>query len=178
MYHAINYALGTRSSYFWRIILYRVLWGDLFMHISWARPLRGVITHTTGTRYFYSIPTFLLWQGFKLNILKCDGVILTMDLTKYTAKGNQEGNDNNRYIDVIMGTIVYQITSLTVVYSTVYSDADQRKYQSSASLTFVWGNHRRPVNTPHNWPVTWKMVPFHDVIMNPPFRTSAYNNFF
>ena len=35
-----------------------------------------------------------------------------------------------------------QITSLTVVYSTVYSDADQRKHQSSASLVFVWGIHR------------------------------------
>ena len=48
----------------------------------------------------------------------------------------------HHYIDVIMTTIVSQITSLTVVYSTVYSDADQRKHQSSASLAFVWGIHR------------------------------------
>ena len=46
------------------------------------------------------------------------------------------------YIDVIMITISSQITSLTVVYSTVYSDADQRKHQSPASLAFVWGIHR------------------------------------
>ena len=46
------------------------------------------------------------------------------------------------YDDVIMTTIASQITSLTVVYSTVYSDADQRKHQSSASLAFVWGIHR------------------------------------
>ena len=46
------------------------------------------------------------------------------------------------YIDVIMTTMASQITSLAVVYSTVYSDADQRKYQSSASLAFVWGIHR------------------------------------
>ena len=46
------------------------------------------------------------------------------------------------YADVIMTTIASQITSLTVVYSTVYSDADQRKHQSSASLAFVWGFHR------------------------------------
>ena len=39
--------------------------------------------------------------------------------------------------DVIMGAIASQITSLTIVYSTVYSDADQRKHESSASLTFV-----------------------------------------
>ena len=46
------------------------------------------------------------------------------------------------YIDVIMTTRASQITSLTVVYSTVYSDADQSKHQSSASLAFVWGIHR------------------------------------
>ena len=46
------------------------------------------------------------------------------------------------YTDVIMTTIASQITSLTVVYSTVYSDADQRKHQCSASLAFVWGIHR------------------------------------
>ena len=34
-------------------------------------------------------------------------------------------------------TMASQITSFTIVYSTVYSDADQRKYQSSASLAFV-----------------------------------------
>ena len=44
--------------------------------------------------------------------------------------------------DVIMTTIASQITSLTSVYSTVYSDADQRKRQSSASLAFVRGIHR------------------------------------
>ena len=46
------------------------------------------------------------------------------------------------YNDVIMTTIASQITSLTVVCSTVYSDADQRKHQSSASLAFVRGIHR------------------------------------
>ena len=39
-----------------------------------------------------------------------------------------------------MGAVASQITSLTIVYSTVYSDADQRKQQSSASLAFVRGN--------------------------------------
>ena len=70
------------------------------------------------------------------------------------------------YNDVIMGKIASQITSLAIVYSTVYSDADQRKHQSSASLAFVRGIHRGPVNSPHKWPVTRKMFPFDDVIMN------------
>ena len=64
-----------------------------------------------------------------------------------------------------MRAISSQITSFDIVSSTVYSGADQRKHQSSAPLAFVWGIHRWPVNSPHKWPVTWKMFPFDDVIM-------------
>ena len=64
-----------------------------------------------------------------------------------------------------MGLIASQIISLTIVYSTVYSDADERKHQSSASLAFVWGIHQVPVNSPRKWPVTRKMFLFDDVIM-------------
>ena len=69
------------------------------------------------------------------------------------------------YNYVIMDTIASQITSLTIVYSTVYSDADQRKHQSSASLAFVRGIHHGPVTSPHKWPVTRKMSPLDDVIV-------------
>ena len=69
------------------------------------------------------------------------------------------------YCDVKMGEMASQITSLTIVYSTVHSAADQRKYQSSASLAFLRGIHRWPVNSPHIWPVTRKIFPFDDVIM-------------
>ena len=71
------------------------------------------------------------------------------------------------YSDVIMGVIASQITSLTIVCTTVYSGADQGKHQSSASLAFVRGSHRSPVNSPPNWPVTRKMFSFDDVIMLP-----------
>ena len=53
-----------------------------------------------------------------------------------------------------MGSITSQNTSLTIVYSAVYSGADLRKHQSPASLAFV-----------HKGPVTRKMFPFDDVIM-------------
>ena len=69
------------------------------------------------------------------------------------------------YNDVIMSAMASQITSRTIIYSTVYSAADQRKHQSSASLAFVWGIHRWPVNSPHKVPVTRKMFPFDDVLM-------------
>ena len=74
------------------------------------------------------------------------------------------------YCDVIMGRVASQITSLTIVYTIVYSDADHSKHQNSVSLVFVLRIHRGPVNSPHKWPVTRKMLPFDDVIMNPSDR--------
>ena len=64
-----------------------------------------------------------------------------------------------------MSAMVSQITSLMVVHLIVYSGADQRKNESSASMGFVRGIHRWPVNSPHKGPVTRKMFPFDDVIM-------------
>ena len=68
------------------------------------------------------------------------------------------------YSDVIL-TKASRITSLAIVYSTLYFGVDQRKHQRSASITFVRGIHRWLVNSLHKWPVTRKMFPFDDVIM-------------
>ena len=69
------------------------------------------------------------------------------------------------YNDVIMTVVASQIISLTIVYSPIYSGANQRKHQSSASLAFMRGIHRWPVNSPHIGPITQKIFPFDDVIM-------------
>ena len=69
------------------------------------------------------------------------------------------------YNDVIMGSMASQITSPTIFYSTVYTDWDQRKHHSFESLAFVWGMHWGLVNSPHKWPIKWKMFPFDDIIM-------------
>ena len=69
------------------------------------------------------------------------------------------------YSDAIMSATASLITGDSIVCSTVYSGADQRKHQSSASLAFVRGIHRWPVNSPHKGPVTRKMFPFDDVIV-------------
>ena len=58
-----------------------------------------------------------------------------------------------------------QITRDSIVYSIFSSGADKRKYQSYASLAFVRGIHRWPVDSPPKGPVTRKMFPFDDVIM-------------
>ena len=71
-------------------------------------------------------------------------------------------NPLTHYCDVTMSSMASQITSLKIVYSSVYSVAVQRKHQSSASLAFLWG----PVNSRHKWPVTRKMFPFDDIIIH------------
>ena len=75
---------------------------------------------------------------------------------------NLTGSD---YSDVIVSAMGSQITSLKIVYWTIYSGTDQRKHQSSASLAFVWGIYRSPVKSSHKGPVTRKMFPFDDVDM-------------
>ena len=80
------------------------------------------------------------------------------DLTKLIA----------HYSDVITSAMASQITSLAIVYSTVYSGTDQRKHQSSALLARCEGNS--PVNSPHKGPVTRKMFPFDEVIINCKFE--------
>ena len=86
----------------------------------------------------------------------CIQLVMGMDYFVFGAK---------HYSDVIMSAIASQITSVSIVYSTVCWGADQRKHQSSASLAFVRGIHRWPGNSPHKWPVTRKMFPFDDDIM-------------
>ena len=65
--------------------------------------------------------------------------------------------DRLHYTDVIMGALASQIISLSIVCSTVCSGPDQRKHKSSASLAFVRGIHRWPVNSFHKGPVTGKI---------------------
>ena len=62
----------------------------------------------------------------------------------------------SHYYDAIMSAMASQITNLTIAYSSVYSEAGQRKHQRSASLAFVRGIHWWPVNSPHKGPLTRK----------------------
>ena len=86
-------------------------------------------------------------------------------MSKSKILGYREYSMSEYYNDAILSAMAAQITSLMIVYSAVYSSADQRKDQSSASLVFVSGIYRWPVNSPHKGPVTRKMFPFDDGIM-------------
>ena len=75
-----------------------------------------------------------------------------------------------------MIAIASQITNVSSVYSTDCSHAYQWKYQSSASLAFVRGIHRWPMNSHYKGPVTRKMFPFDDVI-GCPWNTTLVENY-
>ena len=111
-------------------------------------PERFIFNHTISAKIDRIV--FQLWKYVRTTI---------------SDKDVDRGCKHNHYIDVIMGTMTSQITSLTIVYPIVYSGADQRKHQSSVSLAFVRGIHRWSVNSTHKAPVTPKMFPLGDVIM-------------
>ena len=94
------------------------------------------------------------WNNFSiLKLQRCNRCSLGIDIKWF------------HYSGAVISTMAYQITSLTIIYATVDLSADQRKHQSSASLAFVWGIHRSPVNSPHKGPVIRKTFPFDDVII-------------
>ena len=92
-------------------------------------------------------------------------LLLWFDSYWWFTKNTPSTSRMSHYGDVIMSTMASQITSLTIVYSIVYSRADRRKTPKPASLAFMRGIHREPVNSPHKRPVTQKIFSFDDVIM-------------
>ena len=112
--------------------------------------------------------TILCWIGYSPRRASTfDNDVIVVGGSNSTCKPSKYPTSfiSKHYNDVIMSPMASLITSLAIVYSTVYSGADQRNHQSSASLAFVRGIHRWPVNSPYQGPVTRKMFPFYDVIM-------------
>ena len=160
-----------------------------FQHWKWFSLTHksGIIQNTNyshnGKKYHITISALHLMTFYRLHLIiiyvsRTNVLVLQTKLEK-KPHINQFHTDGTRlllkiryhaarvhYSDFIMSAMASQITSITIVYSTVYSGADQRKYQSSASLALVMGIHQWPVNSPHKGPVTRKMFPFDDVIMD------------
>ena len=109
---------------------------------------------------------FLIFELLKCGHMTFQTIAYPREICAFISHQDHYSNTIRHYNDVIMSAMASQITSLTIAYSTVYSVADQIKHQSYASLAFVRGIHRWPVNSPHKGPVTRKMFPFDDVIMN------------
>ena len=156
----------------WLIYLFFHLGAEPFYQIRIFRAIafRGVVTILYSKTALFLLPvtilklvTFsILWLSWKFGFR----FIVSWSTSSFSNDFiNTVWVAAFHYSDVIMGATASQITSLTIVFSAVYSDADQRKHQSSTSPAFVRGIHRGLVNSPHKWPVTRKMFPFDDVIM-------------
>ena len=125
---------------------------------------------TGGVPGFEMIVGFQIWHNgeqlfplFLIIIYIC--IYIYLNISQYDNTLLSIQVDSQHYSDVIMSAMASQFTSHTIVCSAVYSGADQRKHQIPASLAFVWGMHRWPVNSTHKRPVTMKMFPYDDVIM-------------
>ena len=114
-----------------------------------------------------------LWKQFRMNASRRDDyntvIVILPDIIKskffnVLLKVCKNAFIEHHYSDVMMSAMAFPITAVSIVCSTVCSGADQRKHQSSATLAFVRGIHRWPVDSPHKGPVTRKMFPFDDVI--------------
>ena len=116
----------TNPTTLWTNLQYSLvlLWQSLFFQ---TYSNRYSIAHPEEKKSFLLVPSMSYIQPLKLQCCAQYSII--------------------HYNGVIMSAVVSQITSLTIVYSTVYSDADQRKHQSSASLAFVRRIHQWPVKS-------------------------------
>ena len=92
-----------------------------------------------------------------LSWLQCADSQLINYMSEFAVNRLSAVGQASHYSDVIINAMASQLSGVSIVYSTVWSRADQRKHQSSASLAFVRGIHRWPVNSPHKRSVTWKM---------------------
>ena len=119
--------------------------------VKWFHSYKYVSTEVIGTMVFIAI---------MLNISHVSVITYISYLLVLSAE-----TIPGHYNDAMISKVVSEITSLMIVYSTVYSGTDQRKHQSFTSLAFVRGINRWLVNSPYKEPVTWKMFPFDDVIM-------------
>ena len=127
---------------------------------SWMRTITSLATYVTAILIWSVTNTCWYIQISHISHWKKGVIFLNLALSMQIPISHIV-----HYSDVIMGAMPSQIIWITIVYSTVCSSPDQRKFQSSASLAFVCGIHRSSVNSPHKWPVTRKMFPFDDVIM-------------
>ena len=103
--------------------------------------------------YFTSCLNYMYVKWLDVNVCyRCFGADFPRigEDFQYVGDVQQGCMDRIHYNDVIMSAMASQITSLLIIYSTVYLGADQRKHQSSASLAFVRGIHRWPAQRASN----------------------------
>ena len=121
--------------------------------------------------YFVRIPTpFKTLESLPSCLPQWSGrhSITTDQTTKYPLSSTHQASMMSILCSMALRTIFHHyndVISSRIIYSAVYSGANQRKHQSPTSLAFVRGIHPWLVNSPHKGPITREMFPFDDVTM-------------
>ena len=133
----------------------------------------------TGRKNFITIKTSetITIKTSEIISIEPSDICLIHSLLWLTIELHGRCTTNVLHSDVIVGAMAAQITSLTIIYSTVYSGVDQRKHQSSASLAFVRWIHQSPVNFPHKWLVTRKMFVFGEISLESHVSKSSWHTY-
>ena len=118
---------------------------------------------TSGHTIFTCLTTFMSFHGDFGIILSEIHIKLSIHVIILII--TPDSHVTAHYNDVIMNAMASQIISVLIVCSIVCSVPDQGKHRSPASLAFVRGIHRWPVDPTHKGPVTRIILPFDDVIM-------------
>ena len=109
---------------FWQLLVQTVTWiSPKWNHFCFSDWMDHAMISLMNQHLLVQEPSNEFW--WVNAITSCIGIIVLYD----------------QYNDVIISSMASQITCVWIVYSTVCSDADQRKHQSSASLAFVRGIH-------------------------------------
>ena len=141
---------------------------DKFKSYKWKPWL---ITKMQRCRLLFIVKWYLTLESFLFESSHYISSLYQSVKLKQQIYRQSRGEPIPHYIDVIVTTMAYQITSLTVVYSTVYSDADRRKHQSSASLALCGeftGTGEFPaqrVSYAEKFSIWWRH-PFDDLILD------------
>ena len=133
-----------------------IIWTNVGILLIW--PLGTNFNEILIEIYIFSFKKMHL----KMSSVKWRPFCLGLNVLKMV---NVSSGGPSHYSDVMMRVKVFQVIGVLIVCSIVRSDADQRKYKNSAPLVFVRRIHRWPVDSPHKGPVTRKMFPFDDVII-------------
>ena len=131
--------------YVWRISAFKITFvvsksseQEVYRDFDWFHALWNVNSCKLSCRVYFSLYGSIHWTHNRVNQYKGNKWSSMMFIYHWVDPWPHQLVRVMYVIlgDVIMGAIASQITSLTIVYSTVYSDAGQRKHQSSASLAF------------------------------------------
>ena len=138
-----------------------------YLDIMYSHSLFPLITKPTRvTGNSATLIDHIFTNNFGTNVTHTQGILCTTICYHYAVfhiAGNMHGGRNSSAGENDTPVMKRNICQRNIITQPFIQAADQRKHQRPASLTFVSGIHRC---SPHKGPVTRKMFPFDDIMMD------------